>query len=79
MLKNFLQPAVALALALVFRFSALLSEGVVLAAACPCATASAMLASGDRIDEHPTTSAVVVSNIAGVFTMALWIFIVEKI
>jgi hypothetical protein len=43
-------------------------------AACPCATASAMLASSYRIDEHPTTSAVVVSNIAGVFTMALWIF-----
>jgi len=78
-LKNFLQPAVALALALAFHFSAVLSQGVVLAAACPCATASAMLASSYRIDEHPTTSAVAISNIAGVFTMALWIFIVEKI
>lgn len=78
-LKNFLQPALALALALAFHFSAVLSKGVVLAAACPCATASAMLASSYRIDEQPTTSAVVVSNIAGVFTMALWIFIVGKI
>lgn len=78
-LKNFLQPALALALALAFHFSAVLSKGVVLAAACPCATASAMLASSYRIDEQPTTSAVVVSNIAGVFTMALWIFIVGEI
>lgn len=78
-LKNCLQPALALALALAFHFSAVLSKGVVLAAACPCATASAMLASSYRIDEQPTTSAVVVGNIAGVFTMALWIFIVGKI
>jgi len=77
--KNFLQPTLALALALAFHFPGVLSKGVVLAAACPCATASAMLASTYRIDEQPTTSAVVVSNIAGVFTMALWIFIVEKI
>jgi predicted permease len=78
-LKNFLQPALALALALLFHFSGVLSKGVVLAAACPCATASAMLASTYRIDEQPTTSAVFVSNISGVFTMALWIFIVAKI
>lgn len=78
-LKNFLQPALALALALVFHFSGVLSKGVVLAAACPCATASAMLASSYRIDEQPTTSGVFVSNIAGIFTMALWIFIVEKV
>jgi Protein of unknown function (DUF1275) len=49
-----------------------------LAAACPCATASAMLASTYRIDEGPTTSAVVVSDIAGVFTMAMWIYVAEK-
>ncbi|HUA00451.1 MAG TPA: AEC family transporter [Candidatus Aquilonibacter sp.] len=79
LLKNFAQPAIAVALALGFHFSGTLSKGVVLAAACPCATASAMLASTYRIDEGPTTSAVVVSNIAGIFTMAMWIFIVEKI
>jgi predicted permease len=79
LLKNLVQPAVALALALAFHFSGVLSKGVVLAAACPCATASAMLASTYRIDEEPTTSAVVLSNIAGVLTMAMWIYLVEKI
>jgi len=79
LLKNILQPALALLLALGFHFSGVVSNGVVLAAACPCATASAMLASTYRIDEQPTTSAVVVSNIAGVLTMAAWIFVVEKI
>jgi hypothetical protein len=38
-----------------------------------------MLASTYRIDEQPTTSAVVLSNIAGVLTMAMWIYFVEKI
>jgi len=79
LLKNLVQPAAALALALAFHFSGVLSKGVVLAAACPCATASAMLASTYRIDEEPTTSAVVLSNIAGVLTMAMWIYVVEKI
>lgn len=79
LLKNFVQPALALGLALAFHFSGVLSKGVVLAAACPCATASAMLASTYRIDEQPTTSAVVLSNIAGVLTMAMWILVVEKV
>jgi len=79
LLKNFAQPALALAFALAFHFSGVLSKGVVLAAACPCATASAMLASTYRIDEQPTTSAVVLSNIAGVLTMAMWIYVAEKI
>jgi malonate transporter and related proteins len=79
LLKNFVQPALALVLALAFHFDGILSKGVVLAAACPCATASAMLASTYRIDEHPTTAAVVLSNIVGIFTMALWILIVQKI
>jgi hypothetical protein len=38
-----------------------------------------MLASTYRIDEQPTTAAVVLSNIAGVFTMAMWIYVAEKI
>jgi predicted permease len=79
LLKNLVQPGLALLLAFGFRLSGVLSKGVVLAAACPCATASAMLASTYRIDEQPTTSAVVVSNIAGVLSMAAWIFVVEKI
>ena len=79
LLKNFFQPALALVFALAFHFPGVLSKGVVLAAACPCATASAMLASTYRIDEQPTTAAVVLSNIAGIFTMAMWIFLVERI
>jgi malonate transporter and related proteins len=78
-LKNFIQPALALGLALAFSFSGGLAKGVVLAAACPCATASAMLASTYRIDEKSTTAAVVASNIGGVLTMALWIYIVERL
>jgi len=77
-LKNLVQPAMALALALAFHLG-VLSKGVVVAAACPCASASAMLASTYRIDEQPTTSAVVLSNIAGVLTMAIWIYVVQKI
>jgi predicted permease len=38
-----------------------------------------MLASTYRIDEQPTTSAVVLSNILGVLSMAMWIYVVEKI
>jgi malonate transporter and related proteins len=79
LLKNFVQPAIGLAFALTFHMSGVLSKGIVLAAACPCATASAMLASTYRIDEQPTTSAVVLSNIAGVFSMAMWIYVAEKI
>lgn len=77
-LKNLVQPAMALALALAFHLG-VLSKGVVVAAACPCASASAMLASTYRIDEQPTTSAVVLSNIAGVLTMAIWIYVAQKI
>lgn len=79
LLKNLLQPILGLALALAFKFSGNVSKGIVIAAACPCATASAMLASTYRIDEKSTTAAVVLSNILGVFTMALWIFVVEKL
>jgi len=79
LLKNIVQPAIGLACALAFHFSGVLSKGIVIAAACPCATASAMLASTYRIDEQPTTSAVVLSNIIGVLSMAMWIYVVEKI
>ena len=68
-----------LALALAFHFSGVLSKGIVLATACPCATASAMLASTFRIDEQPTAASVVLSNIARVFTMAMWIYVAGKI
>jgi predicted permease len=61
-----------------FCSGGVLSKRVVLAAACPCATASAVLASTYRIDE-PIASAVVMSNIAGILAMATWIFVVEKI
>ena len=62
-----------------FRSEGVLSKGVVLAAACPCATASAVLPSTYRIDEQPIASAVVMSNMAGILAMATWIFDVEKI
>lgn len=78
-LKNFLQPVLGLGLAMAFHFSGNLSKGIVIAAACPCATASAMLASTYRIDENSTTAAVVLSNIIGIPTMAMWIYAVEKL
>jgi malonate transporter and related proteins len=78
-LKNFLQPVLALGLALAFHFTGTLSKGIVIAAACPCATASAMLASTYRIDEKSTTAAVVLSNIIGIPAMAMWIYAVEKL
>lgn len=78
-LKNLLQPVLGLAIALAFHFSGILSKGIVIAAACPCATASAMLASTYRIDEKSTTAAVVLSNIIGIPTMAMWIYVVEKL
>ena len=62
-----------------FCSGGVLSKRVVLAAARSCATASAVLASTYRIDEQPITSAVVMSNIAGILAMATWIFVVEKI
>jgi predicted permease len=55
------------------------AKGVIFAAACPCVTASVMLASTYRIDEQQTTSGVVLSNIAGVFTMTMWIYVPGKI
>ncbi len=79
LLKNLVQPVLGLGLAFAFGFSGSLSKGIVIAAACPCATASAMLASTYRIDEKSTTAAVVLSNIVGIPTMAMWIYAVEKL
>jgi malonate transporter and related proteins len=79
LLKNFVQPILGLGLAFAFGFPGSLSKGIVIAAACPCATASAMLASTYRIDEKSTTAAVVLSNIVGIPTLAMWIYTVEKL
>lgn len=38
-----------------------------------------MLASTYRIDEKSTTAAVVLSNLIGIPTMAMWIYAAEKL
>lgn len=77
-LKNFAMPALVLLLALVFRLDPLLAKGAIIIAACPAATMGAMLSSQFAIATDKIPGQILASNVVAIFTMAMWIFIAEK-
>ena len=77
-LKNFLMPGLVLLLALVFKLDPVLAKGAIIIAACPAATMGAMLSAQYGIATEKIPGQILASNIAAIFTMALWILIAEK-
>lgn len=77
-LKNFVMPALVLALALMFKLDPLLAKGAIIIAACPAATMGAMLSSQFAIATDKIPGQILASNVMAIFTMAMWIFIAEK-
>jgi predicted permease len=78
LLKNFVMPALVLVLALFFKLDPLLAKGAIIIAACPAATMGAMLSSQFGIATDKIPGQILASNVAAIFTMAMWIFIAEK-
>jgi malonate transporter len=79
LLKNLLMPGIALSLALIFHLSGPLTKGAIITAACPAATFGAMLSSKSQVGQTTIPPQILASNIFGVFSMALWIFIAAQI
>lgn len=77
--KNFIMPALVLALALVLKLDPLLAKGAVIIAACPAATMGAMLSSQFGVATDKIPGQILASNVVAIFTMAMWIFIAEKL
>jgi predicted permease len=77
-LKNFVMPALVLGFALVFKLEPVLAKGAIIIAACPAATMGAMLSSQFNVATDKIPGQILASNVAAIFTMAMWIFIAEK-
>jgi len=78
-IKNLVMPALAVALALAFKLDGDLAKGIVIIAACPAATMGAMLSSQFNVAQDKIPAQILASNVAAILTMALWIFIAEKL
>lgn len=78
-LKNLLMPALVVALALLFKLDPILAKGAVIIAACPAATMGAMLSSQFSVAQEKIPGQILASNVAAIVTMAMWIFIAEKL
>jgi predicted permease len=78
-LKNLAMPALVVALALFFKLDSTLAKGVVIIAACPAATMGAMLSSQHSVATEKIPGQILASNVAAIFTMALWIYIAETL
>ena len=78
-LKNLVMPALVLVLALAFKLDPLLAKGAIIIAACPAATMGAMLSSQFNIATDKIPGQILASNVVAIFTMAMWIFIAEKL
>jgi predicted permease len=78
-IKNLVMPALAVALALVFKLDGDLAKGIVIIAACPAATMGAMLSSQFNVAQDKIPAQILASNVAAILTMAMWIFIAEKL
>jgi predicted permease len=72
-LKNLVQPAIALALMLAFGLRGPEAVGIVIVVACPAATACPMLASSYRVGEKSAAAAVAVSTLTSLLTLSGWI------
>jgi predicted permease len=79
MLKNLAMPALVVGLALFFKLDSTLAKGVVIIAACPAATMGAMLSSQHSVATEKIPGQILASNVAAIFTMALWIYIAETL
>ena len=78
-LKNLVMPALVVALALLFKLDPILAKGAVIIAACPAATMGAMLSSQFGVAQEKIPGQILASNVAAIVTMAMWIFIAEKL
>lgn len=78
-IKNFIMPALVLVLALIFKLDPLLAKGAIIIAACPAATMGAMLSSQFSVATDKIPGQILASNVVAIFTMAMWIFIAEKL
>lgn len=78
-LKNILMPAIALSLSLYFHLESVMAKGVVLTMACPSATIGAMFSSKYQLSDDSAVVEIFVGNLLGIFTIAFWIIVVEKV
>lgn len=78
-LKNLIMPALVLLLALFFKLDPTLAKGAVIITACPAATMGAMLSSQFGVAQDKIPAQILASNVVAIATMAMWIFIAEKV
>jgi malonate transporter and related proteins len=79
LIKNFLMPALVLLLALLLKLEPTLAKGAIIIAACPAATMGAMLSSQFNVATDRIPGQILASNVVAIVTMAMWIFIAEKL
>lgn len=78
-LKNLVMPALVVGLALLFKLDPVLAKGAIIIAACPAATMGAMLSSQFSVAQEKIPGQILASNVVAIVTMAMWIFIAEKL
>ena len=78
-LKNLVMPALVVALAWLFKLDPVLAKGAIIIAACPAATMGAMLSSQYSVAQEKIPGQILASNIVAIITMAMWIFVAEKL
>ena len=78
-LKNLVMPALVAGLALIFKLDPILAKGAIIIAACPAATMGAMLSSQHGVATEVIPGQILASNIAAIFTMAMWIYVAETL
>ena len=79
LVKNLAMPALALGLGYIFRLDGVLVKGAVIIAACPSATIGAIFSTTYKVGEKTVPGQILFSTLFGVFSMAFWIYVVEKI
>jgi predicted permease len=72
-LKNLVQPAIAVAVLFALGLRGVTAEGIVIVLACPAATACPMLASSYRVGEKSAAASVAVSTVSSLLTLSGWI------
>lgn len=78
-LKNLVMPALVVVLAMAFKLDPILAKGAIIIAACPAATMGAMLSSQYGVATDKIPGQILASNVVAIVTMAMWIFIAEKL
>jgi len=78
-LKNLVMPGLVLLMALTFKMDPTLAKGAIIIAACPAATMGAMLSAQFGVAEDKIPGQILASNVFAIFSMAMWIFVAEKV